>query len=359
MTAGALFRSIFGRDPASTLFVSGRVNLIGEHTDYNGGNVMPMALPLGVTVAIAPHSEPRIRVHSSLSASTIELSPDSRPRGHWSDYVLGAVAIASEPRSGYDIAIESTLPAGAGLSSSAAVIVGVIKTVHTIENRPITDIDAAFAAKTVENEYIGVPCGIMDQMAVSLLAPGECMRLDTKSLTYRRMTPPAGWTFVVSHSGVARALTDGRYAERRAECEAAATALGVSLLCDRRSPPPPGALNDVLYRRARHQITENNRVLAAQEALERSDIAAFGRAMNESHASMRDDFEISTLEIDALVENALNAGAVGARMTGGGFGGCIVSLVEERRVSAWREAFSRISAHARHIVDIEGRRTSR
>lgn len=353
MTAGALFRSVFGGDPASTAFVPGRVNLIGEHTDYNGGNVMPMALPLGVAVSIAPTSQPRIRIHSSSFSKTIELSADSRRRGHWSDYALGAVTIASKRRSGFDIAIDSTLPHGAGLASSAAVIVALIKAIHEIEKRPITDIDAAFAAKTVENDYIGVPCGIMDQMAVSMLAPGECMRLDTKSLTYRRMTPPAGWTFAVSHSGVVRALNDGRYAERRAECEAAAAALGVSHLCDLQSPPPPGVMDDILYRRARHQITENNRVLAAQKAIERNDSMAFGRAMNESHASMRDDFEITTPEIDALIENSLNAGAVGARMTGGGFGGCIVSLVDARGLGAWRETFSRTSGQAKHIVSIE------
>jgi len=350
MTAGALFRTIFGCAPAATLFVPGRVNLIGEHTDYNGGNVMPMALPLGVTVSIAPNSNPQIRAHSSSFSETIERPTNEEPSGHWSDYVLGAVKFAEAMQSGFDVAIESNLPVGAGLASSAALIVALIKAARRIENRPIADIDAALAAKAVENDYIGVPCGIMDQTAVSVLAPGECMRLDTKSLTFSRMTPPPNWIFVEHHSGVPRTLNDGRYAERRAECEAAAKALEIAYLCDLQSTPPASALKDVLYRRVRHQVTENRRVLAAQKAIERDDITAFGRAMRESHASMRDDFEITTPEIDALVENSLSAGAVGARMTGGGFGGCIVSLIAAQRYATWCDAFSQTSVHAKHIA---------
>lgn len=354
MSADVLFRTVFGRNPAATVFVPGRVNLIGEHTDYNGGAVMPMALPLGVTIAAAPNDAFRLRIHSASFSETAEREIGDSVRGCWSDHAAGAVAHASRERRGFDIAIESDLPHGAGLSSSAAVIVAVIKAVRQLENNPVSDMDAALAAKSVENNYIGLPCGIMDQMAVSMLRPGECMLLDTKTLAFNRITPPANWVFAVHHSGVMRALNDGRYAQRRAECESAARALGVSYLCDLKSPPLSGIIDDVLYHRARHQVTENSRVLAARKAMERKDAVAFGRAMIESHLSMRDDFEITTPKVDAVVEASLAAGAAGARMTGGGFGGCIVSLISARRFNNWRERFSQTAPQAAFLVKIEG-----
>ena len=319
----------------------GRVNLIGEHTDYNGGLVMPMALALGVRVTFSAYAQ--VCVRSTQYDEVIERAPGEAARGHWSDYVVGALNQAGV--GGADVLVESDLPLGAGLSSSAALIVAVLRAAGMKDRTA-----AALAAQRVENDYIGVPCGIMDQMAVAHLSAGQLMILDTATLAFETRTPPPGWRFAVHHSGVERALTEGRYAERRDDCEAAARGLGVRFLCELSAPPEPGVLPARVFRRERHIITDNVRVSAARAAMAAGDAPAFARLMDESHASMRDDFEITTPEVDAVAEAARAAGALGARMTGGGFGGCIVSLVAESQFNDWRARFAKMAPHARFIA---------
>lgn len=339
----ANFRRLYGREPAASAWTPGRVNLIGEHTDYNGGLVMPMALALGVRVHLAPG--PRLRISSNQFNESVDRAADEAKSGHWSDYVLGALQAVRF--GGADIEIDGDLPLGAGLSSSAALIVAVLRAAGMADATEV-----ALAAQRVENDFIGVPCGIMDQMAVAHLGAGELMTLDTASLNFTRRTPPRNWRFAVHHSGVKRALVEGHYAERRADCEAAARALSVRSLCVLPELPQDAAvkLTSRQLKRARHIISEHARVAEAERAMAGEDVTTFARLMDESHASMRDDFEITTPQVDAVVEASRKAGALGARMTGGGFGGCIVSLVEDDAFSAWRARMAELAPSARFVA---------
>ena len=229
--------------------------------------------------------------------------------------------------------LTSTIPVGAGLSSSAATIVATLKAASR-HLQAVDPVQIALAAKTVENEYIGVPCGIMDQMAVAVGTNGNVLALDTRDCTYQIIPVPADWTIAVVHSGIGRALADGRYKIRREECLAAAEALYVDHLCD-------GDINAAmelplgLAKRARHVISEGRRSLQAIDALRSGDRHEFGRLMNASHASLRDDFEVSVAQMDAMVRDAVELGADGARITGAGFGGCFVCLMAADRAEAW------------------------
>ena len=333
------FEDRFGRPPDQIAFAPGRVNLIGEHIDYNGGTVLPAALPLGVSIALSTHGDKLIRVASDAFDAVEESRLGGGKRGVWSDHVAGAVQQAVEAGwigGGADVLISSTLPHGAGVSSSAALIVAVLKACGTQAGRTIAPEDLATRARRVENDFIGVPCGIMDQMAVAACPPGEALALDTRTLAYQTVPLLPGHTFAVIHSGQQRRLSDGRYAIRKEECDAAKVALGTEDLCRVSTDALQAAgLENPIAARVRHCISEHARVEAAIKAMKAGDAVGFGALMMASHASMRDDFEISTPEIDALVEIACEFGAAGARLTGGGFGGCIVALVETERLEAW------------------------
>ena len=284
-------------------------------------------------------------------------------RGDWSDMALGSLAEAARLglwQGGADIAVASTIPAGAGLSSSAALAVAVLKAARASGRGEVDDTALALAARRVENDYIGVPCGIMDQMAVAHLQAGQAMALDTGSLGFAIAPLFADHVFAVVHSGVTRSLSDGRYATRREEVEAAARSLDTDALClvdpDRIEASP--VLDETQRRRARHCATEHRRVLAAAQALEAEDAMRFGALMRESHASMRDDFEMSVPAIDALVADAQPLGALGARLTGGGFGGCIVALVEAERLAAWRGELLARHPAARFVASVGGQNSS-
>ena len=325
------FEDAFGVPPAVTLFSPGRVNLIGEHTDYNGGMVLPTALALGVAVELSPRPDDRVRVASDRFGGVAEARLGEPATGAWHDYVVGALTLARGEglaTGGADVALVSTLPDGAGLSSSAAVAVGVLRAAAEAAGMAADPVHVAMLAQRVENEHVGVPCGVMDQMAVALAAPGEALALDTLTLAHEAIALPAGHRFVVLHSGIRRRLDEGRYAERRAECEAAARALGADHLCLLTGAQLGEAerLPEPLSRRARHCATEHRRTVAAADALRAGAVARFGALMSASHASMRDDFEVSLPPIDALVAACLAGGALGARLTGGGFGGCVVAL---------------------------------
>jgi galactokinase len=325
----------FGRGATVVARAPGRVNLIGEHTDYNQGFVLPIATPQATEVALAPREDRTVRAWSANipePEALIEyrLGEETR-KGAWQDYVAAVTqALVAEGRaiSGFDAVIDSTLPLGGGLSSSASLEVSLIRALDAAFRLGMDPVAIARAAHRAETGLVGAPVGIMDQMAASLGDSATALFLDTRTLKFERLPLPPGTGLIVIHSGVAHAHAGGEYGVRRAECDDAARRLGVAALrdvtvpclADSRLPAP-------LDRRVRHVVTENDRVLGAKDALGRGDAAAVGALMNASHLSMRDDFEVSTPEIDILVELAQAEQAVfGARLTGGGFGGSIVAL---------------------------------
>ncbi|WP_379551997.1 galactokinase [Qipengyuania sp. DGS5-3] len=332
----------------------GRVNLIGEHTDYNGGMVMPAALSVHLEAELTPREDDIVRISAEPFGMLHERTLEDPAKDHWSDPAVGALR---EARAlglighGADLLIASTIPAGAGLSSSAALIVTVLKAARMLAKSDMSDTEIAVAARRVETDYIGVPVGIMDQMAVAIAQPGEAIALDTATLDYELVTLPKGYSIEVIHSGVTRQLSDGRYKERKEECDAARIAFGRDDICTLN--PAKIAENtevsDVIRRRALHCATEHRRVKAAVDALAGGDIATLGALMIASHTSMRDDFEMSVPLIDALVDDAVALGAVGARLTGGGFGGCIVACVAEDQRDGWLEGLLVKHPEARFI----------
>ena len=308
------------------VFTPGRVNLLGEHIDYNGGLVLPTALPQGVTIEASIRDDGRVIIRSDAFDGVAERRIGDAAVDHWSDYILGAVKLSGVK--GADIHVSSNLPHGAGISSSAAVTVGVVK---ALLHDAITDVDAAILARRVENEFIGMPCGIMDQMAVALADPGQVLALDTHTLTFDLIALPIRGRIAVMHSGVHRSLNEGRYAERKAECDRIKAVAGRDDIC-RMSDTELGrldGLDDTLIRRLHHCVSEHRRALEGAEVLLNGDIARFGCLMTESHKSLRDDFNVSVPAIDRLVDICVQTGALGARMTGGGFGGCVVAILPE------------------------------
>ena len=342
------FERVFNSRPAVTGFTPGRVNLIGEHTDYNGGFVLPTALTLGVTLALTPRKDGRVRIWSDKFDDIAERQLSEPAKDHWSDYIIGSLQLTMTEgfgSNGADIAVTTTLPFGAGISSSAAVTVGVLRAARDLSKADLSETEIAVLARQVENSYIGMPCGIMDQMAVAIASPGQALSLDTKSLKYELVDLPTTHHMAVIHSGVFRQLNEGRYKIRKEECDAVKTALGHDDLC-LMTDAEFASLKDLpanLRRRAKHCMTEHRRTVAATDALLNGQMEAFGTLMNESHLSMRDDFEMSVEPVDALVADAQKFGALGARLTGGGFGGCIVACVEKEKLSAWRTAL--LDAH--------------
>lgn len=337
--------------------VPGRVNLIGEHTDYNGGMVLPAALSVGLELTLAASSDDQVIARSIGYDKAVRDLSDSAS-GEWSDPVVGALREARNKgliAQGADVSITSTILAGSGLSSSAALIVAILKAAREAGDGAQSDVEIAVAARRVENEYMGVPCGIMDQMAVALATPGTAMALDTKTLEYELLALPKTHKIAVIHSGVFRKLTEGRYAERKQECDEAKAFFGTEDLCQLDPEKvTQSSLAEIPRKRALHCATEHRRVLAAIQALKADNIAALGQAMNESHISMRDDFDMSLPEIDALVSDAQEFGALGARLTGGGFGGCIVACVENEALDNWLAKLLAAQPQATLIDTIHG-----
>lgn len=327
------FARRFARDPETTARAPGRVNLIGEHIDYNGGSVLPTVIPQCACVAIAAREGTEIRAASEdLGASLESFSLESEtPRGSWIDYVQGAtqlLRVEGAPVGGFDAWIRSDVPIGSGLSSSAALLVALLRALRERFSLRLDDVQIARLAQRVENEFVGARVGIMDPMASSLGRERQALLLRTKDLTYRYVPIPDAIEIVVVDSGQEHRNAAGAYNRRRAECEEAARRLEIASLCDLpvaswgrlAALPPP------LDRRARHVVTENERVHAAVTALEGARVEELGALLDASHRSLRDDYEVSTPEVDALVE-ILRAreGVVGARLTGAGFGGAVVA----------------------------------
>ncbi|WP_346618510.1 galactokinase [Blastococcus montanus] len=356
-TLRAEFTRLTGEPPALVVRSPGRVNLIGEHTDYNDGFVLPVALDRGTVVAARRRPDGRLRTTALRMGGTDERSLtglDPREGPDWSRYVAGAAAVLQESGHdvpGADLVVDSDLPIGAGLSSSASLELGVLVALLALTGDALAPETLARLGQRVENEVIGVRSGIMDQLAVACGTAGHALLVDCRTLGTRAVPVPAGTKILVLDSAVPRTLAGSAYNQRRAECEAALEALravdpGLSALRDV-TPELLAAhghlLDDVLLRRARHVVTENARVLAGTAALEGGDAAAFGELMAGSHASLRDDYEVSVPQLDTLVEIAVGTpGVLGARLTGAGFGGCAVALATaDRAVDAAAEITTR------------------
>ena len=330
------FRTLFGRPASVVKTAPGRVNLIGEHTDYNGGYVLPTAIPQRTKVELAPRSDRTVRVWSDLPHAApeplvYELG-NERPRQHWLDYVQGSTRLLANNgllTQGFDARISSAVPLGSGLSSSAALSVSLLRALREAFALPLDDVQIARLGQRSENEFVGAQVGIMDPMAASLADEGTALFLDARSLAFERVALPMGADLVVINSGVAHNHAAGDYNTRRAECERACSLLGVKQLRDMTVAELSRleALPEPLRQRARHVITENDRVLQAVAAIRAGDLAQLGDLFYASHRSMRDDYEVSIPEIDLLIELAQADGrAFGARLTGGGFGGSVVML---------------------------------
>jgi galactokinase len=321
-----------------TASAPGRVNLIGEHTDYNGGFVLPTAIPQQTHVELRPRPDRQVLAHSdSAGPDGSYVLGDERTQHQWFDYVQGitwALRQAGYAFGGFALGIRSDVPLGGGLSSSASLEVALLRAIRAAFDLDLDDLRLARLGQVAENDFVGARCGIMDQMSASLADAHAALFVDTRSLDYRRVPLPAAADLVVIHSGVAHRIAEGHgvqseYNARRADCEQAAALLGVPQLRDLGSVDLPrlGALPERLAKRARHVITEDERVLEAVTALESSDLSRLGELFYASHASMRDDFEVSTPEVDLLVDVArADADVHGARLTGGGFGGAVVIL---------------------------------
>lgn len=334
------FEQLFGAPPSVRASAPGRVNLIGEHTDYNGGYVLPTTIPQRTIVELLPRPGGAVRVASvdvgQPAPFEYVVGTESR-RGRWIDYVQGITWVLTHSGlvvGGADIRIESTVPLGAGLSSSAALEIALLRAFREAFTLPIDDVPMARLGQQAEHQFVGAPVGVMDQMACLLAGDGEALFLDTRSLEWTVVPIPSSAELVVVNSGVAHNHAKGDYRTRRAECERAARLLGVTQLRDLGAQDLPRimSLPEPLGRRARHVVTEDDRVLAAVTALRAGDVQELGRLFCASHESMRDDYEVSVQEIDLLVELArAMPGVYGARLTGGGFGGSVVMLVEPGR----------------------------
>ena len=335
--AAGRFLARHGTAPEGVWHAPGRVNLIGEHTDYNLGWVLPFALDRGVVVAARRRGDGLLDICSAQSAGQVSLPLSGLAPGAvtgWAAYPAGvawALREAGWHVGGASLVIDSDLPQGAGLSSSAAIECAVAIALAELAGADVPRAELARLARRAENEMVGVPSGIMDQSASLLGEAGHALLLDCRS---GQITPvpfdpvAAGLALLVIDTGARHALTDGRYALRRRECERAARALGVPSLRDVADPGRSAAIGDpVLARRARHVISDDCRVLAAADLLRSGDLDGLGPLLHASHASLRDDFEISWPQADVAAEAAERAGALGARMVGGGFGGSVIALV--------------------------------
>ena len=353
MTLESEFTAHFGAPPDHIIRAPGRVNLIGEHTDYNDGFVLPMAIDREMLIAARRRNDRLVRmVALDLGDRRAEFSLDAIARDDrqkWSNYIRG-VALMLEQRAirlpGLDIAIRGNVPIGSGLSSSAALQVCAATTFQSFAEFELSKVDLARLCQRAENEFVGVQSGIMDQFISALARADHALLIDCRDLSYQNVPLPRGATIVVCDTMKRRGLVDSEYNTRRAECEQAAGALGANALRDasleqftrlEKGMPPNVA------QRARHVITENARVMQAVAAAEKNDLAAFGALMNASHESLKNDYAVSCAELDAMVEIArTQPGCLGARLTGAGFGGCTVNLVRDDAV----DAFTANVAHA-------------
>ncbi|GHF49415.1 galactokinase [Deinococcus metalli] len=339
------FETIFGRAPEATASAPGRVNLLGEHTDYQGGFVLPTAIPQRTTVSVARNGSAEHVLHSANSHKTLrvtvgEVGTDFAP------YLTGCLNLCGV-QEGMDVYVQGNVPSG-GLSSSAALEVAALRALRTLYGLALDDVALALRGVQVEHEFVGVQCGVMDQMASSLADTTTMLLIDTRSLERRAVPFPEGAEVLVIDSGVPRRLAESGYNERRAQVEEASRLLGVTELRDVTDVAALDGLPELLKKRARHVVTENARVLAGLGA----DAAAFGQLMNASHTSLRDDYEVSHPQVDTLVALLqAHPDIFGARMTGAGFGGAVVALARAGQAAAAAQAvLASYGADGRRVV---------
>jgi galactokinase len=346
------FKEIFGGQ-ARLYRAPGRVNLIGEHTDYNQGFVMPAAINLYCWVAIAPRTDRRLNVYSANFGNAVSIELDDKTlkqRGDWSDYVVGtalALENSGAKLSGADILVCGDVPIGSGLSSSAAIEMSTGYALLDITGTRIDLVQLALACHDAENDFVGAHVGMMDQFISALGRAGHALMLDCRSLQATPLPIPAAVRLIVCNTGIKHELASGEYNVRRTQCEEGVRQLssvlpGIQALRDvtpSQLDRYKALLPELIYRRCRHVVTENNRVEQAADALLKRNLPLFGTLMAESHRSLRDDYEVSCAELDTMVEIAARQpGVIGARMTGGGFGGCTANLVHADKAEAFTNA---------------------
>ncbi|MCC6729630.1 MAG: galactokinase [Chthonomonadales bacterium] len=350
----ARFADMYGGEPAFVVRAPGRVNLIGEHTDYNDGFVFPAAIDFDVVVAGSPRPDGQVRLYSDTFGESATFSLDAIARTDetpWSNYPRGVAQVLGQEGHalvGMNAVVAGNVPLGSGLSSSAAIEVASCLAYEAAGGFTIEPVQRALLCQRAEREFVGVQCGIMDQFISTLGREAHALFIDTRTLEYRPVPiPREGVSLLIANTNKPRGLVQSAYNERRAECEEAVRALRevlpeVMALRDVSADDlaeHSGRLSEVVRKRARHVVTENARVLDSVRALEAGDVARFGRLMNESHASLRDDYQVSCRELDVLVEAAqAQNGVYGSRMTGAGFGGCTVSLARTEAVESVRRA---------------------
>ena len=351
----AFFNATFGQKHDLGVRAPGRVNLIGEHTDYNDGFCLPMAIERDVRVLIGRRQDRTIRVASMEQAGIVSFAlsaaiPKATERDqHWADYVKGCAQVllaAGVPLVGCDLALTGDVPLGSGLSSSAALEVAVIHALLAAAGTTLSGAEIATLGQRAENAYVGTNCGILDQLSSACGVLGQPMLMDCRTLALTPAPLPAGVAVVIADTGKRRGLVDSAYNERRLQCEAGARALGVSHLRDVSlhglwQAAQAGKLDPQALRRCEHVVAENGRTLAAFACLQAGDAVALGQLMDQSHADLRDKFEVTCSELDTMVAIARSLpGCLGSRMTGAGFGGCTVSLVSDTQVAAFVPALT-------------------
>ncbi|MGG5311894.1 galactokinase [Enterococcus sp. DIV2381] len=357
------FNELFGEKPTTNYFSPGRINLIGEHTDYNGGHVFPASITYGTYGVAARREDNKVVVYSTNfeEIGVIEFTLDDLTfdkKDNWANYVKGMILKLKEAGytidQGFELVIEGTIPNGAGLSSSASLelLVGIV--LEDLFDLAIDRLTLVQTGKKVENEFIGVNSGIMDQFAIGFGEVDQAILLDTNTLHYE-MVPVKldGYAVVIMNTNKRRELADSKYNERRSECEEALKRLQTKLAIKALGELDEATFeantdligDDILIRRARHAVTENQRTLKAKAELEQGNLEAFGQLLNDSHYSLRHDYEVTGIELDTLVDAAqAQPGVLGARMTGAGFGGCAIALVKEEEIPAFKE-----NVHARYL----------
>ena len=359
------FEAHFGTRPDFVIRAPGRVNLIGEHTDYNGGFALPAAISLETQIAVRASSSESVEVAALDFGEDDSFLPrrdlQKSAKGGWRDYIRGSVLSAIE--AGYEVpgvqlAVAGSIPKGTGLSSSASLEVGIITALLELTKRSVDPKVVALLAQKAENDFVGMRCGNLDQLASAATEAGAALLIDCRSLMTRSINFPEDAVILIIQSGVTRGLVEGEYNRRRAECEQAAKVLGVAALRDANMNMLEAArdrMDPVVFRRARHIITDNRLTLEAADALTANDLTSLGGMMRESHASQRDDFGITVPDTDRLADimNAAIGGDGGARQTGGGFGGAVVGVLRADRLEAVKSAVrDKYQTPAGHVPDI-------
>ena len=355
-----LFHSYFQKEPSVTTSANGRVNLLGEHTDYNNGFVLPTLISQSIEVSIKPRDDEQI-VGISNEFGTLSSKIAASNDGTWLDFVRGTIYYIkklSPTVKGIDVAVSSSIPNGSGLSSSAALAISLLRAFSQLQGLSIIPKEIAKIGQQIEHQFVGTQCGIMDQVVSACGASGQAIFLDCESLQIKSLPLFPNHTFIVVHSGSTRKLSQGSYNERKQETTLASKILNVPSLRYASLEQIKLIDDPTIQRRAKHIISENNRVIRATSCLEKNDAKQFGELMNLSHQSMRDDYEISSNELDQVVDSANNNSALGARLTGAGFGGCVIVLAENEKAESMTRSILSQCTQAYLVTTISGKLNS-